>query len=132
MKQFQQMQLLTLVERHNGRDIPSAECGITAGDYVLQVLSRNLLFGDIEGEDVVGEILEGEVFPSCLPVGGESGDLLRDEEAAVVGEAFEHDFFEGELALRIQRELQATAVGTAVQAKAIASAIAGGAGGRTS
>lgn len=37
------------------------------------------------------------MLPFGSPVGGKGGDFLGDEETAIGGEAFEHNFFEREL-----------------------------------
>ena len=72
-----------------------AEGGITPVDDAPQVFGRDLGGGDIEGEDVEGELGEGQVFPA-LPA-TRLRDLLGDVQAAVGGEALQHDIFEGQL-----------------------------------
>ena len=66
-------------------------------DDVLQVGGRYLGGGDVTGEDLVCEVLEGQVLPLRRPVIGEGRDLLGDEETAVRGKTLENDLLEGEL-----------------------------------
>lgn len=97
VEQLKQVNVLLLVECDGRRDILRAECGVTAVNDVLQIGSRDLGGGDVTGEDLVCEVLEGQVLPLGSPVIGQSGDFLRDEEASVRGKALEDDFLEGEL-----------------------------------
>lgn len=85
MEQLQQMYVLLRVECDGWCDLFCAEGGIAAADDVLEVCRRYLRGRDVEGEDFEGEILEGQVLPLGGPVGGECGNLLWDEEAAVGG-----------------------------------------------
>jgi len=77
------MYVLLLVERDGRCDVFGAECGVAAADDVFQVGRRNLGRGDVEGEDFVREVFEGEVFPAGRPVVGENGDFFWDEETAI-------------------------------------------------
>lgn len=75
-----------------------AEGGIASVDDALEVFGGDLGGGDVEREDLVGEVGKGEVLP-VLPV-GDLGDVLGDEETAVAGETLENDLLEGELEMR--------------------------------
>jgi hypothetical protein len=79
MEQLEQVDVLLLVECDGGCNILGAECGVTAVDDVLQVVGGDLGRGDVAGEDLVCEFLEGEVLPLGRPVLRKSGDLLGDE-----------------------------------------------------
>lgn len=59
------------------------ERGVAAVDDGFEVGGWDLGGGDVEGEDLVCQVGEGEVFPCGLPVGGELWDLFWDEEAAI-------------------------------------------------
>jgi hypothetical protein len=69
-------------------------------------MARDLFFGDVQGEDVEGKVLETQVSPFLLPVLWKRGDGFGNEEAAVGGKTFEDDGFEGELCLSSQREFR--------------------------
>jgi hypothetical protein len=97
VEELEQMYVLLLVERDGRRDVFCAECRVAAVDDVFEVCGRYLGRRDVEGEDLVCEIREREVLPARRPVVGEAGDLLRDEQPAVGGEAFQYDFLKGEL-----------------------------------
>jgi len=97
VEQFQQMEVLFLVEGCDGNNVVGTECSIALSDDLLQIGFGDLIARDVEGEDLEGKILEGEVPPFGLPVGWERGNFFRDEEATVGGEAFQDDIFEGEL-----------------------------------
>lgn len=97
MEELQQMYVLFLVQCHGRGDVFGAEGGIAAVDDVFEVCGRDLGRRDVEGEDLVCEVLEGEVVPLGSPVAGEHRDLLWDEQATVGSKTLEHDFLEGEL-----------------------------------
>jgi hypothetical protein len=97
MKELEQVYVLLLVERDGRCDILRAEGGVAAADDVFQVGGRDLGRRDVQGEDFVCEVLEGQVFPARGPIVGERGNLLGYEEAAVWGEALEYNFLEREL-----------------------------------
>ena len=97
VEQLEQVDVPLLVECDSGCDVLGAECGVTAVDDVLQVGGGDLGRGDVAGEDLVCELLEGQVLPLGRPVLGKRGDLLGDEQAAIRGETLEDDFLEGEL-----------------------------------
>jgi hypothetical protein len=97
MEQLQQMYVLLLVERDGGRDVLRAEGRVAAVDDVFEVGGRYLGRRDVEGEDFVCEVLEGQVFPRGCPVVGQAGDFLGDEQAAVRGKTLQYDLLEGEL-----------------------------------
>lgn len=98
MEQFQQMQILALIQRHQRRHIRRAERRIAAVDNALEIRRGNFRRRDVQREDLQRQLLEREIFPCCLPVGRESGDFFGDEETAVGRETFEDYGFEGELA----------------------------------
>jgi hypothetical protein len=75
--------VLLLVECDGRRDVFRAEGGVAAADDVFEVCGWYLGRGDVEGEDLVCEVREGEVFPAGRPVVGQDGDLFGDEQAAV-------------------------------------------------
>lgn len=64
---------------------------------IFQIIFGDLIGRDVKRKDLVREFLETVIAPFREEVGGEGGNFFRDEEASVVGEAFEDDFFEGEL-----------------------------------
>jgi hypothetical protein len=101
VEELQQMYVLLLVERHRRRDIFGAEGGIASSDNVLEVCSGYFGGRDVEGEDFVCEVLEGQVLPRGGPVAGKYGDLFGDEQPAVRGETLEDDVLEGELKVSI-------------------------------
>jgi hypothetical protein len=70
VEQFQQVQVLLLVERDERGGLWGAEGGVAAIDDLLQVGGGDLRGRDVEREDGVGEVGEGEVAPGGLPVGG--------------------------------------------------------------
>lgn len=93
VEELEQVQVVLQVAQ--GGDILVTESRITLVDNVLEVLRGYLGGRDVQGEDVEGELGKGQVLPA-LPIGG-GGDLLGDVEAAVGGEALEHDLLEGQL-----------------------------------
>jgi hypothetical protein len=97
VEQLEQVDVPLLVECDSGCDVLGAECGVTAVDDVLQVGSGDLGRGDVAGEDLVCEFLEGQVLPLGRPVLGQCGDLLGDEQAAIRGKTLKDDFLKGEL-----------------------------------
>lgn len=93
MKQLEQIQVvLQVLQRRDGL---VAEGRIAPVDDVLEVFGGYFGGGDVQRQDVVGEVGEGQVLPA-LPIGGE-GDLFGDIQAAVGSEALEDDIFKGEL-----------------------------------
>ena len=97
VEQFHQMQVLGLVKSDDGGDIFGAEGGITAVDDVFEIGRGDFAVGDVQAEDLKGELLEGKVAPFGLPVRGQSGHLFGDEQAAVCSETLEDDVFERQL-----------------------------------
>jgi hypothetical protein len=97
VEQLEQVDVLLLVECDSGCDVFGAKCGVTAVDDILQVGGGDLGRGDVAGEDLVCEFLEGHVLPLGRPVLGKSGDLLGDEQAAIRGKTLEDNLLEGEL-----------------------------------
>jgi hypothetical protein len=97
VEQLQQVYVLLLVERDGRRDVFCAEGRVAAVDDVFEVGRRYLGRRDVEGEDFVCEVLEGQVFPCGCPVVGQAGDFLGDEQAAVGGKALQYDLLKGEL-----------------------------------
>jgi hypothetical protein len=95
------MYILLLVERHRRRNIFGAEGGVASSDNVLEVCGGYLSGRDVEGEDFVCEVFEGEVLPRRGPVAGKCGNLFGDKQPAVRGKALEDNFLEGELRLSI-------------------------------
>ena len=93
VEQLEQVQVVLQVSQ--GRDLVVSEGRVTSVDDALEVVRWYLGARDVQRQDVVGEVGEGQVFP-VLPVCG-GGDLLGDVQATVVGEALEDDVFEGEL-----------------------------------
>jgi hypothetical protein len=71
--------VLLLVECNGRRNVFGAEGGVAAADDVFEVRGRYLGRGDVEGEDFVCEVREGEVFPAGRPVVGQDWNLLRDK-----------------------------------------------------
>ena len=101
VEQLEQVDVLLLVECDGRCAVFGAECGVTAAYDVLEIGGGNLRGRDVAGEDLVCEVLEGQVLPLGRPVLRESGDLLGDEETAIGGKALEYDFLEGELMLSV-------------------------------
>lgn len=101
VEQLEQVDVLLLVECDGRCDVLCAECGVTAMDDVLQVGGGDLRRRDVAREDLVCELLEGQVLPLGRPVIGEGGDFFWDEKAAVGGETLEDNFLEGELWLSV-------------------------------
>lgn len=97
VEELHQVQIRIFIQRNNWCLQVMSERAIRIVDDLLEILSWNFGWGDVEGDEVVCQIDEGEVLPLGLPVWWELGDGLGDEEAAVAGEAFEYDIFEGEL-----------------------------------
>jgi hypothetical protein len=91
------MYVLLLVERDGGCDVFCTERRVAAADDVFEVGGRYFRGRDVEGEDFVCEVLEGQVFPRGRPVVGQTGYLFGDEQAAVGGETLQYDLFKGEL-----------------------------------
>lgn len=98
VEQLEKVEVLLLVEGCDGDNVVRTECGIALLDNFLQVRFGDFVAGYVEGEDLKGEILEGQVPPFCLPVGGERRDLFGNEKAAIVGETLQNDIFERKLA----------------------------------
>jgi hypothetical protein len=63
VEQLQQMYILLLVKCDCGCDVLGAEGSIATTDDVFQVLRRDLGRRDVEGEDFVCEVFEGQVLP---------------------------------------------------------------------
>jgi len=105
MKQFEQVYLTLLIQRHQRRDLRRAERRITPVYDIPEVIRGYFRGGDVEGEDVEGEIGEAEVREDGGPFGGERGDLFGDEEAAIGCEAFEDDFLKRQLGSYLAREV---------------------------
>jgi hypothetical protein len=97
VKQLQQMQVLLFVQCHQRCDIVGAECCVAAVDDVFQVVGRNLFWRDVQGEDLIGQLLKRIVAPFAQEVGREGWDVFGDEEATIAGKAFQDDLFEGKL-----------------------------------
>lgn len=91
------MDVALRVERDGRGDVFCAEGRVTLVDDVLQVGRGDLGGGDVEGEDLVCEVLEGQVLPFGCPIGGQLRDLFRNEETAVGGKTLENDLLEREL-----------------------------------
>lgn len=91
------MQVFALVKRDQRRDVFRPEGRITPLDDILQILRRDLLLRDIQGEDLVRQLLEGVVLPFRLPVGWERRHLFRDEEATIRCKTLEDYLFERQL-----------------------------------
>jgi hypothetical protein len=108
VEQLQQMDVLLLVEGDGRRDVFCAEGRVAAADDVFEIGGRYLGRRDVEREDFVGEVLEGQVFPRGRPVVREAGDFLGDEQAAVGGKALQDDLLEGELGVS-EREMRSQA-----------------------
>jgi hypothetical protein len=83
MEELQQMYVLLLVEGDGGGNVLRAEGRIAAVDDVFEIGRWNLRGRDVEGEDFVCEVLEGQVLPFRRPVAGKGRNLLWDEEATV-------------------------------------------------
>ena len=97
VEQLEQVDVLLLVECDGGCDVLGAECGVTAVNDVLQVGGGDLGRGDVAGEDLVCELLEGQVLPLGRPVVRQGRDLLGNEETAVGGKTLQYDILEREL-----------------------------------
>jgi hypothetical protein len=91
------MYVLLLVEGDGGGDVLRAEGRIAAVDDVFEIGRWNLRGRDVEGEDFVCEVLEGQVLPFRRPVAGKGRNLLWDEKAAVRGKTLQYNLLEGEL-----------------------------------
>lgn len=96
MEQFQKMYVACGIESHVGSYVINAESGITLVYDLSEMLRGNLVRGDVEGEDVEGQFLKRGVFPLCLPVCGQRGNLFGDEETSVLGQSFEDDILKRE------------------------------------
>lgn len=101
VEQFKQVDVALLVEGHGRGAVLGAEGGVALADELLEVGGRDLGGRDVEREDGEGQLLERVVLPGRGPVGGQGGDLLGDEQAAIVGEALQDDILEGQLGVRV-------------------------------
>lgn len=99
VEQFQQVEVLFLVEGCDGNNVVGTECSIALSDDLFQIGFGDLVARDVEGEDLEGKILEGEVPPFGLPVGWEGGNFFGNEEATVGGETLQDDILEGKLVI---------------------------------
>ena len=97
VEELKYMQILPLIEREERSDVRGAEGRVAPLDDLSQIRMWNLILGNIQREDVKGQLLETRVLPSLLPVLRQRWDFFGDEEAAVGGETFQDDVFEGEL-----------------------------------
>lgn len=93
MEQLEKVEVV--VEVAEGGGLGGSKGGIAPVDDALEVGGRDLGGRDVQRQDLVGEVGEGQVLPG-LPV-IDLGDVLRNEQAAVAGEAFEDDLLEREL-----------------------------------
>ncbi len=88
-------QVVAVAEVHERRRVGVAKRRVAALHNVAEVGGRDLVRGDVERQNLVGQVGKGEVLPG-LPAGGR-GDGLGDEEAAIGGEALEDNLLKGEL-----------------------------------
>jgi hypothetical protein len=72
------------------RDLTGAEGRVRAVDNVLEVGRRDRRLGHEQAQNTVRQLGEREASPRSLPVGRERGNLGRDVQAAVGGEAGEN------------------------------------------
>lgn len=96
MEQLEKMDVAFGIESHIGSYVIRAEGGITLVYDLSEILGRDLVGGNVEGEDVEGQLLERGVFPLCLPVCGQRGNLFGDEETSVLSQSLEDDVLKGE------------------------------------
>lgn len=82
------------VEFDQGGPFGVVECRVGTLDDILEIVGGNLIGRDEEGHDIEGEVLEAGVGPA-LPVLGQRGDLLRDEQTTIAGKALHHNILEG-------------------------------------
>lgn len=93
VEQLEQIQVVLQVLQ--GCNVLMAESCVAPADDVLEVVGWYFGRRDVQGQDIVGDVGEGQVLPA-LPIGG-GGDLLGDVQAAVGGETLEHDVFKRQL-----------------------------------
>lgn len=75
---------LVVAELGQGSDVGMPECGsVRPGHDRAQIITRELVRGDVEREDGDGEIDERVGSPLFSPVGGQRGDALRDVQTTV-------------------------------------------------
>ncbi len=97
VEQFEQVDVLLLVERNGRCNVLGAERGITSVDNILQVGGGNLRRRDVAGKYLVCEVLERQILPLGRPVIRKVRDLFWNEKTAVGGKTLEYNFLEGEL-----------------------------------
>jgi hypothetical protein len=97
VEKLEEVDVLLLVECDGRCDILGTECRVTAVDDVFQIGRWDFGGGDVAGEDLVCEVLEGQVLPLGSPVVGQCRNLLRNEQTAIGGETLQNNFLKGEL-----------------------------------
>lgn len=105
VEQLEQVQVVLQVSQ--GGDVLMTERRVAPADDILEVFGWYLGGGDVQGQDVEGELGKGQVLPA-LPVGGR-WDLFGDVQATVGGEALENYIFERQLR-RARRVSQSNAL----------------------
>lgn len=98
VEKLKEVEVLLLVEGCDRDNVVGAESAVALLDDLFQVGFRDLVSRNVKGEDFEGEVLEGQIPPSGLPVGRQGRNLFGDEQAAVVGETLQDDILKGELA----------------------------------
>ena len=83
MEELEKVKILRLVKGDDRGNVVRPEGGITAVDDALEVCCRDLRVRDVQGEDLVSQLLEGVVPPFGLPIGGKRGNFFRNEKTAV-------------------------------------------------
>jgi hypothetical protein len=93
VKELEDVRLL--VDLDQGRRIGMAEGLVRLLDERTEVGPRDLVLGDVEGEDSRREIDEGVRLPVLLPVTREGWDVFRNVKPAIRSEARQDSLNEG-------------------------------------
>jgi hypothetical protein len=91
---FKQEEVLLGVEFDQGSALGVIECRVGTLNDILESGGGNLIGRDEEGHDIEGEVLEAGIGPA-LPVLGQRGDLLGNEETAITGKTLHNNILEG-------------------------------------
>ena len=92
-RSVEELQDVDGADAQDGRDFGGVEGGVGAVDEGAEALGGDVI-GE-EGDDAEGEVGVVEVAPG-VEFGGDVGDAVGDEKAAVAGEAGHHGVLEGE------------------------------------
>jgi hypothetical protein len=91
------VEILGGIESNQRRHLLGVEGGITPPEDIPQVPRGDLAGGNVQRKYLMGEVGKGKMPPTLRPVRWQGRNLFRYEEAAVRGEALEHDFFKRQL-----------------------------------